>query len=74
MQTEAKMRTLFCVVAFAWLTLNLPAVADPNPHAGDHPNPHAFHGAPGPVIGAGLPLLAIGYGVYWFVKRRRKAK
>jgi hypothetical protein len=35
-----------------------------------------FRGAPGPIVGAGLPLLAIGgigYGVYWLVKRRRKA-
>ena len=29
-------------------------------------------GAPGPIAGAGLPILAIGYGVYWLVKRRRK--
>jgi hypothetical protein len=28
--------------------------------------------APGPLIG-GLPGLAIGYGVYWLVKRRRKS-
>jgi len=32
-----------------------------------------FLGAPGPIAGAGLPILAIGYGVYWLVKRRRKA-
>jgi hypothetical protein len=31
-------------------------------------------GAPGPVAGAGLPILAVGYGVYWLIKRRRKAK
>ena len=32
------------------------------------------HGAPGPIAGAGLPVLAaVGYGVYWLVKRRRKA-
>ena len=31
-----------------------------------------YHGAPGPVLGAGLPFLAVGYGVYWLVKRRRK--
>ncbi len=30
-------------------------------------------GAPGPIVGAGLPVLAIGFGVYWLVKRRRKA-
>ena len=30
------------------------------------------HGAPGPIAGAGLPVLAIGYGVCWLVRRRRK--
>jgi hypothetical protein len=29
--------------------------------------------APGPIAGAGLPILAIGYGLYWLVKRRRKS-
>jgi hypothetical protein len=33
-----------------------------------------IRGAPGPVAGAGLPVLAVGYGVYWLIKRRRKAK
>ena len=31
-----------------------------------------YNGAPGPIVGAGLPVLAIGYGVYWLIKRRRK--
>ena len=31
-----------------------------------------YSGAPGPIAGAGLPVLAIGYGVYWLIKRRRK--
>jgi hypothetical protein len=31
------------------------------------------HGAPGPIAGAGLPIMAVGYGVYWLIKRRRKA-
>jgi hypothetical protein len=26
-------------------------------------------GAPGPIAGAGLPILAIGFGVYWLVRR-----
>lgn len=30
-------------------------------------------GAPGPIAGAGLPILAVGYGVYWLVRRRRTA-
>jgi hypothetical protein len=29
-------------------------------------------GAPGPIAGAGLPFIAVGYGVYWLIKRRRK--
>lgn len=36
------------------------------------PGHNKFSGAPGPVLGAGLPVLAIGYGVYWLVKRRRR--
>jgi hypothetical protein len=32
-----------------------------------------FSPAPGPIAGAGLPFLAVGYGVYWLIKRRRKA-
>jgi hypothetical protein len=32
-----------------------------------------YWGAPGPIVGAGLPVLAIaGCGVYWLLKRRRK--
>ena len=33
----------------------------------------SVRGAPGPVAGAGLPVLAVGYGVYWLVLRRRKS-
>jgi hypothetical protein len=29
-------------------------------------------GAPGPIAGAGLSILAIGYGAYWLVKRYRR--
>ncbi|MGX5736414.1 hypothetical protein [Bosea thiooxidans] len=30
-------------------------------------------GAPGPIAGAGLPILAVGCGIYWLVRRRRRA-
>jgi hypothetical protein len=30
------------------------------------------HGAPGPIVGAGLPILAIGFGAYWLAGRLRR--
>jgi hypothetical protein len=36
-------------------------------------SPVAHRGAPGPIAGAGLPVLAVGFGVYWLIRRRRKA-
>jgi hypothetical protein len=32
------------------------------------------HGAPGPIAGAGLPVVALGYGVYWLIRQRRKVQ
>jgi hypothetical protein len=39
---------------------------DSGPHGG------TVHGAPGPIAGAGLPILAVGYGAYWLVRRYRR--
>ena len=50
------------------LTLSVPAVAQLSTAL-----PNAPHrGAPGPVVGAGIPVLVVGAGVYWLVRRRRK--
>ena len=31
-----------------------------------------IHGAPGPIAGAGLPVLLFGGGIYWVVRRSRQ--
>ena len=41
-----------------------------NPTSG---NGGGTHAVPGPLAGAGLPIIAVGYGVYWLLKRRRRA-
>jgi hypothetical protein len=50
-----------------------PALADRDDRGRDRDRGKEVHGAPGPIAGAGLPILAVGYGVYWLIKRRRKA-
>jgi hypothetical protein len=36
-------------------------------------NGRCDHAAPGPIAAAGLPFMAVGFGVYWFIKRRRRS-
>jgi hypothetical protein len=36
--------------------------------------PGHLKGAPGPIARAGLPILAVSYGIYWLTKRRRRGK
>ena len=60
------------VPALLLLASSLPALAAPTPTT----CPTAIgcnRGAPGPIIGAGLPLLLVGGGIYWLVRRRKKA-
>jgi hypothetical protein len=31
-----------------------------------------YGAVPGPIAGAGLPILALGYGAYWLIRRYRR--
>jgi hypothetical protein len=50
----------------------LPALAEGNKNGWSNPNNPHYSGAPGPIAGAGLPILALGYGAYWLVRRYRR--
>ena len=68
---------LFATALVFVLTLMQPASAGgQNNNGGNGQNNNGGNGqnrpAPAPLIGASLPGLAIGYGVYWLIQRRRK--
>jgi hypothetical protein len=71
------MRTVFLSVLLS-LLIALPALADRDDRDGgrdrDRDRGHEVHGAPGPIAGAGLPVLALGGGIYWIVRRVRRKK
>jgi hypothetical protein len=50
-------------VSFAAITLPTLAIAG---------IPAPIHPVPGPIVGAGLPIIAVGYGAYWLVRRLRR--
>ncbi len=63
------------VLAFALIASPALAKEHENPGNGNgNGGGRDVRGAPAPIIGgaASLPVLAVGYGVYWLVKRRRK--
>ena len=57
--------------AALFAALCLPALAQ-NGQGGNNNNQGGYRGVPGPIAGAGLPVIAVGYGVYWLIKRRRR--
>ena len=38
------------------------------------PKGASVHGVPGPIAGAGLPIVVAGLGAYWLIRRRRYAQ
>jgi hypothetical protein len=55
------------------LALSVPALAknDKGNQGNGNGNGGNVRGAPGPLVGAGLPVLLVGGGIYWLVRRRK---
>jgi LPXTG-motif cell wall-anchored protein len=73
------MKNLFIPLALL-LALSVPALAqdnqgqDNNDQGQDNNDQGGGgHGAPGPLMGAGLPVLLIGGGIYWIVRRKKRS-
>jgi hypothetical protein len=70
-QINSPMRKI-CTTVVASTILTLPAFGQNNQGGNNNNQGGGYHGAPGPIAGAGLPDLAVGFGVYRLIRRRRK--
>jgi hypothetical protein len=52
--------------------LSVPAFAK-NDKDDNGKHPGQTRGAPGPILGAGLPVILIGGGIYWLVRKKKRA-
>jgi len=73
MKTFAKVTLSAALLTTVALSpLGIVALANDQDHYWDHDyGRRDIRGAPGPIAGAGLPILAVGYGVYWLIRRRK---
>ena len=68
MDEECGMRSGISALTLVAITIALLGVVESA--AGGVTTP--IRAVPGPIAGAGLPILAIGFGAYWLVKRFRR--
>jgi hypothetical protein len=70
---ELIMKTVLALPMALLLALSVPALAkDDKGDKGDKDK--GVKGAPGPLVGAGLPVILIGGGIYWIVRRQKQKK
>jgi len=65
------MKNLLAAIVASTILIS-PAFAQNNQGGNNNNQGGGYHGAPDPIVGASLPVLAVGFGVYWLVRRRRK--
>jgi hypothetical protein len=73
-------KTAIAAILFAAIALPTIALAagpgnpshPPSPPPPSPPSGGGTHPVPGPLVGAGLPFIAVGYGAYWLVRRYRR--